>query len=88
MQPDAYAYAHAYAYTYGGGCRGNTGQLDEVLTVKDTGQLIGRGDTSLVNKRGGNRSLSIGPALWPPLVRHSRPVIRRLLQATRNENWR
>ena len=52
MQPDAYAYAHAYAYTYGGGCRGNTGQSDEDSTVRDTGQLIGMGDTSLVSRIG------------------------------------
>ena len=34
------------------GCRGNTGQLDEDLTVRDTGQLIKWGDTSLVSKIG------------------------------------
>ena len=27
-------------HTYGGGYRGNTGQSDEVSTVRDTGQLI------------------------------------------------
>ena len=51
-QPNAYAYVYAYAYIYGGGCRGNTGQSDEVLTVRDTGQLIKRGDTSLVSRIG------------------------------------
>ena len=35
-----------------GGCRGNTGQLDKDLTVRNTGQLIKRGDTSLVSKTG------------------------------------
>ena len=67
--------------TLGEGCRGNTGQLDKDLTVKDTGQLIGRGDTSLVSKRGGNRSPGTGPSLWPPPVRHGRPVMGRPLQA-------
>ena len=50
-------------YIYGGGYRGNTGQSDEVLTDRDTGQLIGRGDTSLVSRRGGSRLPSIGPIL-------------------------
>ena len=50
-------------HTYGGGCRGNTGQLDEDLTVKNTGQLIGRGDTSLVSKSGGSRSPGTGPGV-------------------------
>jgi len=27
-------------HIYGGGYRGNTGQLDKVLTVRDIGQLI------------------------------------------------
>jgi hypothetical protein len=72
------------AHIYGGGCRGNTGQSDEVSTVRDTGQLIGRGDTSLVSRRGGSRSPGTGPSLWPPPARHGRPVMRRLLQATRN----
>ena len=55
-------------YIYRGGCRGNTGQLDKDLTVKNTGQLIGRGDTSLVNKSRGSRlpnikfSISIAPS--------------------------
>ena len=74
-------------HTYRGGCRGNTGQLDKDSTVKDTGQLIGRGDTSLVNKKGGSWSPSTGPGLQPPPTRHGRPVIRRLLQVTRNGNW-
>jgi len=58
-QPDVYA----YAYTYGGGCRGNTGQLDEDLTVRDIGQLIKRGDISLVSRRGGSRSSGAGPGV-------------------------
>jgi hypothetical protein len=48
-----YVYIYAYAYTYRGGYRGNTGQLDKVSIVRDIGQLIGRGDTSLVSRRGG-----------------------------------
>jgi hypothetical protein len=50
-------------HTYGGGCRGNTGQSDEDSTVRDTGQLIGRGDTSLVSRRGGSRSPGTGPGV-------------------------
>jgi hypothetical protein len=50
-------------HIYRGGCRGNTGQLDEVSTVVDIGQLIGRGDTSLVSRRGGSRSPGTGPSL-------------------------
>ena len=42
---------------------GNIGQLDKVLTVKDTGQLIKRGDTSLVSKREKSKLPSIGPSL-------------------------
>ena len=38
-------------HIYGGGCRENTGQLEKNLTVKDTGQLIERGDIGLVNKK-------------------------------------
>jgi hypothetical protein len=33
------------------------------LTVRDTAQLIGRGDTSLVSRRGGSRSLGTGPSV-------------------------
>ena len=40
-------------HIYRGGYKGNTGQLDKDLTVKDTGQLIKGGDTSLINKEGG-----------------------------------
>ena len=47
-------------YIYGGGCRGNTGQSNKDLIVRDTGQLIKRGDTSLVNKRGESRLFSTG----------------------------
>jgi len=50
-------------HIYGGGCRGNTGQLDKDLTVKDTGQLIERGDTSLVSRRGGSRLPSTEPSV-------------------------
>ena len=55
-------------YIYGGGYRGNTGQLDKDSTVKDTGQLIGRGDTSLVSRRGGSRSPGTGPGVYGPLL--------------------
>jgi len=41
-----------FAYIYRGGCRGNTGQLDEDLMVRDTGRLIKRGDISLVSRTG------------------------------------
>ena len=71
-------------HTYRGGCRGNIGQLDEDLTVKDTGQLIERGDTSLVSRKGGNRLPGTEPALQPPSARHGRPVIERPLQVTQN----
>jgi hypothetical protein len=50
-------------HIYRGGYRGNTGQLDKDLTVRDTGQLIGRGDTSLVSRRGGRRSSGAGPSI-------------------------
>jgi len=50
-------------YIYGGGFRGNTGQLDEDLIVRDTGQLIKRGDISLVSRIGLSKSLGIGPSL-------------------------
>jgi len=50
-------------HTYGGGCRGNIGQSDEDSTVRDTGQLIERGDTSLVSRRGGSRLPGTGPGV-------------------------
>jgi len=50
-------------HTYRGGYRGNTGQLDKDLTVKDIGQLIKGGDTSLVSRRGESRLFSIGPSI-------------------------
>jgi len=53
-------------YIYGGGYRGNTGQSDKDLTVRDTGQLIRRGDTSLVSRRGGSRLPSTGPVSIAP----------------------
>jgi len=73
-------------HIYRGGLGGNTGQSDKVSIVRDTGQLIERGDTSLVSRRGGSRLPGTGPALQPPPIRHGRPVIRRLLQATQNRN--
>ena len=39
-------------HIYREGCIGNTGQSDEVSIVRDIGQLIGRGDISLVSRRG------------------------------------
>jgi len=50
-------------YIYGGGYRGNIGQLDKVLTVRDIGQLIKLGDISLVSRRGGSRLSSMGPSV-------------------------
>ena len=55
-------------YIYGGGYRGNTGQLDEDLTVRDTGQLIKGGDISLVSRRGQSRSPGMGPSIYRPLL--------------------
>jgi len=49
----------------GGGFGGDTGQSDEDLTVRDTGQLMGRGDTSLVSGIGWSRSPGVGSGLWP-----------------------
>jgi len=50
-------------HTYGGGYRGNTGQSDKDSTVKDIGQLIKGGDTSLVSRRGESRLSSGGPSV-------------------------
>jgi len=50
-------------HIYGGGYRGNTGQLDKDLTVRDIGQLIKGGDISLVSRRGESRLSSIGPSI-------------------------
>jgi len=56
-------------HIYRGGYRGNIGQLDKDLTVRDTGQLIKGGDISLVSRRGESRlsgiglSISIAPLL-------------------------
>jgi len=50
-------------HIYRKGLRGNTGQSDKVSTVRDIGQLIERGDTSLVSRRGGSRLPSIGPSV-------------------------
>ena len=50
-------------HIYGGGYRGNTGQLDKDLTVRDTGQLIKGEDISLVSRRGESRLSSIGPSI-------------------------
>jgi len=51
-------------HIYGGGLRGNIGQLDKVLIVRDIGQLIKRGDISLVSRRGGSRLPGIGPSVF------------------------
>ena len=53
-------------HIYRGGYRGNIGQLDKDLTVKDTGQLIERGDISLVRRRGGSRLPGMGPVSIAP----------------------
>jgi len=50
-------------YIYRGDCRGNTGQLDKDSIVRDTGQLIRRGDTSLISRRGGSRLPGTGPGV-------------------------
>jgi hypothetical protein len=50
-------------YIYRGGYRGNIGQLDKDLTVRDIGQLIKGGDISLVSRRGGSRSSGMGPSV-------------------------
>jgi len=50
-------------HTYGGGYRGNIGQSDKDSTVRDTGQLIKGGDTSLVSRRGESRLSSMGPSI-------------------------
>jgi len=50
-------------HIYRGGYRGNTGQLDKDLTVRDIGQLIKGGDISLVSRRGESRLSSRGPSI-------------------------
>jgi len=50
-------------HIYGGGYRGNTGQLDKDSIVRDTGQLIKGGDTSLVSRRGESRLSNVGPSI-------------------------
>jgi len=50
-------------HIYRGGYRGNTDQLDEVLIVRDIGQLIKGGDISLVSRRGGSRLSGTGPSI-------------------------
>jgi len=50
-------------YIYGGGYRGNIGQLDKVLIVRDIGWLIKLGDISLVSRRGGSRLSNTGPSI-------------------------
>jgi len=50
-------------HIYGGGYRGNTGQLDKDLIVRDIGQLIKGGDISLVSRRGESRLSGIGPGV-------------------------
>jgi len=50
-------------YIYRGGYRGNIGQLDKDLTVRDIGQLIKGGDTSLVSRRGESRLFSVEPSV-------------------------
>ena len=50
-------------HIYRGGYRGNTGQLDKDLIVRDTGQLIKGGDISLVSRRGESRLSGVGPSV-------------------------
>jgi len=50
-------------HIYRGGYRGNTGQLDKDLIVRDIGQLIKGGDISLVSRRGESRLSGIGPSI-------------------------
>jgi len=50
-------------HIYRGGYRGNIGQSDKDSTVRDIGQLIKGGDTSLVSRRGESRLFSIGPSI-------------------------
>jgi len=50
-------------HIYRGGYRGNTGQLDKDLIVRDIGQLIKGGDISLVSRKGGSRLSGIGPSI-------------------------
>ena len=50
-------------HIYRGDYRGNTGQLNKDLTVRDIGQLIKGRDTSLVSKKGESRLFSIGPSI-------------------------
>jgi len=50
-------------HIYRGGYRGNIGQLDKVLIVRDIGQLIKLGDISLVSRRGGSRLSSVEPSI-------------------------
>ena len=57
--------------TLGEGCRGNIGQLDKDLTVKDIGQLIKWGDISLVSRRGQSRSPSAGLSIYKPLLQNT-----------------
>ena len=40
--------------------------MDKVLIVRDIGQLIGRGDISLVSRRGGSRLPGTGPISMAP----------------------
>jgi len=48
---------------YGGGYKGNTGQSDKDLIVRDIGQLIKGGDISLVSRRGESRLSGMGPSI-------------------------
>ena len=50
-------------YIYRGGYKGNIGQLNKDLTVKDIGQLIKGGDISLVSRKGGSRLSGAGPSV-------------------------
>jgi len=51
-------------HIYGGGYRGNIGQLDKDLTIRDIGQLIKGGDISLVSRRGESRLSGRGLSIF------------------------
>ena len=67
-------------HIYRGSCRGNTGQLNKNLIVKNTGQFIKRGDISLVNKKEESRLPNIGLSVFTaPFIRYGQPIIKKLL---------
>ena len=74
MQPNI------YTHIYRGGYRGNIGQLEKDLIVKDIGQLIKRGDISLVVGEGKAGCLawdlvSIGPSYKTHSARYKETLV-------------